>query len=88
MEVLKTRVLSYLNSMKEVLGQIKLSVSKVELEDVVKVAKLAEDYYKDSLYYLEKEDLVTSLVCIVYSEGLLDTLRMLNLAYFKWPFEK
>ena len=38
----------------------------------------AVDYWNDSKYYLEKEDMRTAFGCIEYSHGLLDALRMIH----------
>ena len=38
----------------------------------------AIDYWNDSKYYLEKEDMRTAFGCIEYSHGLLDALRMIH----------
>jgi FAD synthetase len=37
---------------------------------------------KDARHYAEKGKSVTSLACIAYAEGLLDTLRFLELVDF------
>ncbi|MBM1154428.1 DUF120 domain-containing protein [archaeon] len=49
-----------------------------------RVIKLAHDYFKDAVYYLEKGDVGTSLACISYAEGLLDGLRLMGYASFTW----
>ena len=38
----------------------------------------AIDYWNDSKYYLEKEDMRTAFGCIEYSHVLLDALRMIH----------
>ena len=38
----------------------------------------AIDYWNDSKYYLEKEDMRTAFGCIEYSHCLLDALRMIH----------
>ncbi len=38
----------------------------------------AVDYWNDSKYYLEKEDMRTAFGCIEYSHGLLDALRIIH----------
>jgi len=38
----------------------------------------ARDYLKDCKYYLKKDDEITSFECIIYSHGLIDTLRMIH----------
>ena len=39
-----------------------------------KVIELAQQYYTDAKYYLEKKDYFTAFGCINYAHGLLDTL--------------
>ncbi|RLF12428.1 MAG: hypothetical protein DRJ98_00600 [Thermoprotei archaeon] len=86
---LRERLDRYLNSLKKTLSQVKLAELEVSVDGnkVRTVLDLVERYYRDALHYLEEGDLTTSLVCVVYAEGLLDTLRVLGLASFKWPFE-
>lgn len=73
--------------MSYVLNQI--SREKEALEDEVRrIVDLAEKYFSDAKYYLAKKDYITSLVCIIYAEGLLDTLRFLNKIDYHWKFEK
>ncbi|MEM4487822.1 MAG: DUF357 domain-containing protein [Desulfurococcaceae archaeon] len=42
------------------------------------VIELAKSYLSDAKYYYEKGDLETSLSCIAYAEGLLDSLRIMG----------
>ena len=39
-----------------------------------KTVELAKQYYKDSKYYLEKNDYFTAFGCINYAHGLLDSI--------------
>jgi hypothetical protein len=39
-----------------------------------KIVELADQYYQDSKYYLEKKDLFTAFGCINYAHGLLDAI--------------
>ncbi len=39
-----------------------------------KIIKLANQYYEDSKYYLEKNDYFTAFGCINYAHGLLDAI--------------
>jgi len=48
--------------------------SKAEEE----ILNLAESYYRDARYYLEKGDLFTAFGCINYAHGLLDALIKLK----------
>ena len=42
------------------------------------VVEMARNYRKDTDYYLEKKDYLTSFGCITYAHGLLDAIRLLN----------
>lgn len=42
------------------------------------IIERALNYRDDSIYYLKKEDYITSFGCITYAHGLLDGLRMLH----------
>jgi hypothetical protein len=46
------------------------------------VLELVRGYVKDARHYAEKRKPVTSLACIAYAEGLLDTLKFLELVDF------
>ena len=54
------------------------NLSKIDnkklIEKQKKTVKLAEQYYKDSIYYLEKKDYFTAFGCINYAHGLLDAI--------------
>ena len=39
-----------------------------------KIFELANQYYKDAKYYLEKKDYFTAFGCINYAHGLLDAI--------------
>jgi len=39
-----------------------------------KINELANQYYNDSQYYLEKKDFFTAFGCINYAHGLLDAI--------------
>ncbi|MEN4006255.1 MAG: DUF357 domain-containing protein [Methanobacteriaceae archaeon] len=42
------------------------------------VMEMANSYFEDTRYYLEKEDLITSFGCITYAHGLLDAVRLIH----------
>jgi len=44
------------------------------IKNKVKIIELACQYFEDSKYYLEKNDLFTSFGCINYAHGLLDAI--------------
>ena len=43
-----------------------------------RVVEMAINYRKDTDYYLEKMDYLTSFGCITYAHGLLDAIRLLH----------
>ena len=47
-------------------------------EEEGRVVEMAINYRKDTDYYLEKKDYLTSFGCITYSHGLLDAIRLLH----------
>lgn len=47
-------------------------------KDEKKVVEMAVNYSKDTTYYLEKKDYLTSFGCITYAHGLLDAIRLQN----------
>jgi FAD synthetase len=54
-----------------------------------KLLEIAEAYLHDAKYYFEKKDYFTSLACIAYAEGLIDSLRYLGITSFEWePLSK
>ncbi|MFP3204066.1 MAG: DUF357 domain-containing protein [Metallosphaera yellowstonensis] len=71
MSELRDRILRYIDGVERTLNQI--SESKHP-----KIVQLAIQYKEDAKYYLEKGDLETALVDIVYAEGLLDALNYLE----------
>ena len=47
-------------------------------EEEDRVVEMAINYRKDTDYYLEKMDYLTSFGCITYAHGLLDAIRLLH----------
>ncbi|MEA4956965.1 hypothetical protein SDC9_07510 [bioreactor metagenome] len=65
------RILSDIEKLDESLDKIEsLKLNKEEKE----IIKRAKNYKKDSNYYLQKEDELTSFGCITYAHGLIDAL--------------
>ncbi|MEM3713354.1 MAG: DUF357 domain-containing protein [Nitrososphaeria archaeon] len=56
--------------------------------DFSRIIEMSERYYYDAKFYFEKGDYFTSLTCIAYAEGLLDSLKLLKIVDFKWPQEQ
>ncbi|MCS7386916.1 MAG: cytidylyltransferase family protein [archaeon GB-1867-005] len=79
------KVNKYINSLAYVLNQIKKE--NIEEDNVKNVVDLAGKYLADAKYYFKAGDIFTSLVCVVYAEGLLDSLRFLGKLEYHWQFE-
>ena len=47
-------------------------------EKDIQVIEMAKNYRKDTDYYLEKKDYLTSFGCITYAHGLLDAVRLMH----------
>ncbi|ADZ08836.1 Domain of unknown function DUF357 [Methanobacterium lacus] len=54
-------------------------IESIEIhEKDVQVIEMAKNYRKDTDYYLEKKDYLTSFGCITYAHGLLDAVRLMH----------
>jgi len=69
-------------------GLIEATNDIIYKDEAKEVVEMAKRYIEDTRYYLGKGDCETALVTASYAEGLLDALRMLGLAEFKWPERK
>jgi hypothetical protein len=67
----KTRIEKDIVMFEENLPQLQ---NKKLSEAQEKTVELAQQYYKDSKYYLEKNDYFTAFGCINYAHGLLDSI--------------
>ncbi len=57
------------------------SIKEIDSETKEKykhIIDLAERYYSDTKYFIEKDDLITAFGAIVYAHGLIDALKKLN----------
>jgi len=51
------------------------NIKKLKQTDTqIKAIELAKQYYEDSKYYLDQQDLFTAFGCINYAHGLLDAI--------------
>lgn len=73
----------YVFSVMEVLPPGELGLRK-RFEEALALSK---QYLQDSKYYLGRNDLVTSLVCIAYCEGIIDACRKLGWLKYRWEDE-
>ena len=77
----KERVQAYITNVEKALNEIK----EKDIDDKYKtLVELAETYLSDAKYYYEKGDYITSLACIAYAEGLIDSLRFIGVLDIKW----
>jgi len=77
---------------KKYIGNFELTFKKIKTKnlgsDVKDVLELSEKYYLDAKFYFNKNDYFTSLVCIVYAEGLLDAIHFMKKINFECSFKK
>jgi FAD synthetase len=80
-EVDPDRIRKYINGVESVLNDLEtILASKYPM-----LLDAAKRYLKDSMHYLEKGDLETSLVTISYAEGLIDALKYIGELEASWP---
>lgn len=60
------------------------SITKIDEEKIGDVIETAKNYLEDAKHYREKKMFKTSLASVAYCEGLLDALRLLEIAQFSW----
>lgn len=50
--------------------------------------RLSKIYLEDGKHYFRKGDYITALVCIAYSEGIIDACRNMGWLKYEWAFEQ
>ncbi len=75
------RLEAYIENVKQALE--KLVVIKHNRR-VLELVELARAYLSDAVYYFEKKDYFTTLSCITYAEGIIDTLNRLGFIKVEW----
>jgi len=87
---LETLVTKYIRNTGQVFGEIKIVQNSVSIGEgkIMEVIETAKHYFADAKYYQEKNEFETSLVSVVYCEGLLDALKLLGAVEFSWPARK
>ncbi len=76
----------YLGNTEAVLAEIKISQSlQINDEKANRVVETAKRYLEDAKYYRDRKQFETGLASVAYSEGLLDALKLLEVAEFSWP---
>ncbi len=79
----------YIKNTEVVLAEIEISHSmQIKNEKVNSVIETAKRYLEDAKYYRGGKRFETGLASIAYSEGLLDALKLLEVAEFSWPKKK
>ncbi len=78
-EVTESKIKKYLNITKEALNKAKKSMDKKRKKDAEILYDMAERYYKDAVYFKDKEMLVTSFGAVNYAHGWLDSGSKLGL---------
>lgn len=73
------RLSRYFNYVEKIIKKMKLKAPPHLKAQVEMIVDNAKRYYADAKYYMSLRDYPTSYVCIAYCEGLLDTLKYLNL---------
>jgi FAD synthetase len=84
---LEALVSKYIASTEKVLKEMqrtKGSTSVAE-ERIDNILGYATAYLEDAKYYKDQKRFETSLTSVVYCEGLLDALRLLEVVKFEWP---
>ncbi len=79
----------YIRSTEVVLAEIEIDqFIHVDNKKVNFVVETAKRYFDDAKYYRDRKQFETGLASIAYSEGLLDALKLLEVAEFSWPKKK
>ena len=79
----------YVENTEVVLAEIKIIQSmQIDNKKVNSVIETAKRYLEDAKYYRDRKRFETGLASVAYSEGLLDALKLLEVAEFSWPKEK
>ncbi|MEM0083732.1 MAG: DUF357 domain-containing protein, partial [Candidatus Nezhaarchaeales archaeon] len=73
------RLLKYFNYVEKIIRGMKLKAPQYLRTQVEMIVDNAKRYYYDAKHYMSLKDYPTSYICIAYCEGLLDTLKFLNL---------
>jgi hypothetical protein len=75
----------YSTSCRRVLEEIRLKETprSITEEDITKMMEHATNYLNDAEYY-RTENLPVALASVSYAEGILDALKLMDLAEFEW----
>ena len=86
---LETLVSKYLASTEKVLKEMQRTegLESVAEGRVDTIMSYIRAYFEDAKYYKAQKKFETSLISVVYCEGLLDALRLLGVVKFEWPVD-
>lgn len=86
METAEELLSKYIQNTEPVFAEIKLSPEAVyvDREKAGSIVDMAKRYLEDAKYYRDRKKFETGLASVAYSEGLLDALRLLDIAEFQW----
>jgi FAD synthetase len=87
----KDLVAKYINNTGQVFKEIKTPTTKgikLDKEKIREVIEYARNYFEDSKYHCDQKKFEVALTSVAYCEGLLDALRLLGVAEFRWPTSK
>lgn len=82
--------------LKKYIGNTEVVLAEIEIDQFIQVdnkkvnlvVETAKRYFDDAKYYRDRKQFETGLASIAYSEGLLDALKLLEVAEFSWPKKK
>lgn len=76
----------YIVSTEQVLDEMEIAENSVMVDRkaIMEIVEYAKAYLEDSKYYRDQKKFEVSLASVAYSEGLLDTLRILGVVNFEW----
>ena len=80
-ENLEEKYLRYTLNLQKAFSTLHVLESPKKVEEVLDLAKR---YFSDAKHFKEKNQVITALISLAYSEGLLDALRILNYVKFEW----
>ncbi|MGQ9564985.1 MAG: DUF357 domain-containing protein [Candidatus Bathyarchaeales archaeon] len=87
----KSLVAKYIRNTEQAFKEIRIKkVEEVTLDrkKVEEVVEYAKNYFEDTKYHYDRKQFEVALASIAYCEGLLDALRLLEVAEFQWPTNK
>ena len=81
-------VAKYIVNTSRVFQEIKTSAAgevRLDKERICEVIEYARNYFEDAKYHRDQKKFEVALTSVAYCEGLLDALRLLGVAEFRWP---